>query len=263
MAVESLFERLGARKHPTLIGHLFDCANCSTEVYRPPSLVKGVVYCSPDCRDRHGLLSVRCRWPGCQIEMPARRCENRRLGTVWKVNLRRTGQYARFPLCPAHLALVKTHLPERSRVQMGHTHWFKDPERDLGTRGITNDAAKLMIWAKTGGRCGACDCSLSMSEKPRRWQIDHVIPVFKGGRTTFANLMPLCGPCHVIKSAPERSEASRNKARTLTGRGLTHPEKDAVIASLRREVDALRAELVAIQETRYGFEARQPRRIPA
>lgn len=263
MALDSLFERLGARKHPTLLGHLFDCANCATEVYRPPSLVKGAVFCTPACRGRHGLLSIRCCWPGCEVDMPARRHEHRKLGPVWKVDLRKGGQYARFPLCPGHLALVKAYLPDRCRIQMGHTHWFKDPGRDLGTRGITNDAAKLMIWAKTGGQCASCGCGLSMSEKPRRWQIDHVIPVFKGGRTNYGNLMPLCGPCHVIKSAPERSEASRNKARTPAGRGLTHPEKDAVIDSLRREVDALRAELAAIKESGNGFEDRQPRRVPA
>jgi 5-methylcytosine-specific restriction endonuclease McrA len=195
--------------------------------------------------------------------MPARRHEHAKLGTLWKVDLRKGGQYARYPLCSDHTALVKQHLPERCRVQMGHTHWFKDPERDLGTRGITNDAAKLMIWSKTAGRCASCDCALSMTEKPRRWHIDHVVPVFRGGRTTFGNLMPMCEPCHRIKSGPERAEAGRTRHREHKARRwLTHPEKDALIASLHSEIDLLRLELAKVRSGHDGDEAGQHRRVP-
>src|SRR5690606_1371387 len=106
--------------------------------------------------------------------------------------------------------------------------WFIDPSIDLGTRGTSGLVTRLMIWTKTDGCCASCGCALQFDESPRRWNIDHKVPVFKGGTTNYWNLEALCHSCHRTKSAAEKSEATRTRYREhKSRRWLTHPEKDA------------------------------------
>lgn len=37
-------------------------------------------------------------------------------------------------------------------------------------------------------------------------EVDHVVPLWKGGADEDSNLMPICGPCHKAKSAKEAAE---------------------------------------------------------
>lgn len=300
MAIESLMERFGARKHERLAGFVFPCGHCSSEIYkkpfecevfahnwtapekpsagtgkvfcskdcyhgfwdqhrrqlpclncgkevvRPPShvLKRERVFCSTVCKNANGLIEVPCTWPGCTETMTGRKFHSRRLGAVWKTDLRKHGVSTRWPLCSYHIGLIKEHLPDRNRLLNGKFKWFSDPSADYGTRGVTRKAVKLMVWAKTKGHCADCGCDLDFGEKPQRWHCDHVVPVFKGGTTTYWNLMPLCQPCHNRKSAVEKSEASKSRHReNKARRWLTHPQKDALIAELRAEIEHLRRRL--------------------
>ncbi|WP_083315585.1 HNH endonuclease [Achromobacter xylosoxidans] len=60
-----------------------------------------------------------------------------------------------------------------------------------------SDRAKLRarVLEKTGGSC--YHCSVRLGE---RWEIDHLMPRSKGGRHTFANLVPSCVACNQDKS---------------------------------------------------------------
>lgn len=37
-------------------------------------------------------------------------------------------------------------------------------------------------------------------------QIDHIVPLFKGGGNEIENLQPICEPCHIDKSLAERGK---------------------------------------------------------
>jgi 5-methylcytosine-specific restriction protein A len=36
--------------------------------------------------------------------------------------------------------------------------------------------------------------------------VDHIVPLWRGGSNDLANLQPLCGPCHAVKTAGEAGE---------------------------------------------------------
>lgn len=59
------------------------------------------------------------------------------------------------------------------------------------------DRAKLRarVSEKTNGHCYHCEKALG-----EVWEIDHLMPRSKGGRHTFANLVPSCVPCNQDKS---------------------------------------------------------------
>ena len=40
-------------------------------------------------------------------------------------------------------------------------------------------------------------------------EVDHIIPLFKGGNNSIENLQPICKPCHIDKSLIERGKRTR------------------------------------------------------
>src|ERR1700746_2447549 len=51
------------------------------------------------------------------------------------------------------------------------------------------------------GRCAICGNDLD----PDNFEVDHLIPFSKGGKTVISNLQPLCKTCHGGKSREARS----------------------------------------------------------
>lgn len=60
-------------------------------------------------------------------------------------------------------------------------------------------------------RCAGCGC-VWLS---RRDQIDHVIPLERGGSNDDRNLQPLCDLCHKAKTATEASARAGRRAEPL------------------------------------------------
>ena len=54
----------------------------------------------------------------------------------------------------------------------------------------------MLIWQKYGKHCAYCGKTLKYEDM----QIDHLIPVYKGGKDTFDNYMPVCRACNYYKS---------------------------------------------------------------
>lgn len=60
------------------------------------------------------------------------------------------------------------------------------------------------IWNKSQGKCWYCGCDL-----PKRWHIDHFLPIGRNPDKTltnpenehFDNLVPACPPCNIMKSS--------------------------------------------------------------
>ena len=58
------------------------------------------------------------------------------------------------------------------------------------------------VYEKYSGRCAYCGREIKVKDM----QVDHFVPVRKGGETTYENLMPSCRTCNHYK----RSESLEN-----------------------------------------------------
>lgn len=58
-------------------------------------------------------------------------------------------------------------------------------------------AVKKSLFDKQAGRCAAPRCNLEMPI--RQLEVDHIIPVSKGGKDTEDNVQLLCGWCNRVK----------------------------------------------------------------
>lgn len=68
-------------------------------------------------------------------------------------------------------------------------------------RHVTN-AMKKTVGANYKWKCAGCSTTLDEG-----YQVDHIVPLFKGGTNDLSNLQPLCGTCHNKKSIRERLDS--------------------------------------------------------
>lgn len=77
--------------------------------------------------------------------------------------------------------------------------WF--PARDRASRRKVTKAQRRRILARDGHRCGSCGATTDL-------EVDHIVPVARGGQTTDENLQTLCKGCNAKKGtrAPEAED---------------------------------------------------------
>jgi len=79
-------------------------------------------------------------------------------------------------------------------------------------RKVLTPAQKLRLAAQQKYLCAQCDTLL-----PSTWQVDHFVPLHKGGSNEWENLQVLCPNCHADKTQLEAIEresvARRNRKR--------------------------------------------------
>ena len=70
------------------------------------------------------------------------------------------------------------------------------------------------VFTRDGYTCRGCG-----ADDPLTLDVDHIVPVALGGRTTFANLQTLCSACNAAKGAqyPWVSPLMREKLRAAVG----------------------------------------------
>jgi hypothetical protein len=103
-------------------------------------------------------------------------------------------------------------------------------EKATREAGGETERAKLRarILAKTAGHCKHCDEPLGSV-----WEIDHYIPRSKGGRHTFANMVPSCVACNQDKSdtMPDDWEALKSSPAHREGEGTGEDQGDVSTSS--------------------------------
>lgn len=220
------------------------CETCGTGYVRFRSQGKrgSKCFCSRECQAKYGLSSVRCSWPDCSEMVPCRlmRGTGRNGVDEFKVDLVRHGEYTRFPFCPQHTETIGKYLGAGSRATKGRARLLSDPEHEYEARSLSSRFTRMILFERANCKCQSCGVLLDWKGSLGAWQVDHVIPMFKGGKTKLSNLQVLCSACHDAKTSPEKSEATRERhALTKIGRWLTHHHKDALIARLRARLVAL------------------------
>jgi predicted HNH restriction endonuclease len=65
---------------------------------------------------------------------------------------------------------------------------------------------KRIVAANASWRCEACDNVVSAS-----YEIDHRIPLWKGGTNEISNLQCLCAECHSQKTVQENQEREEKR----------------------------------------------------
>jgi HNH endonuclease len=80
-------------------------------------------------------------------------------------------------------------------------HRPQPPEDVKNPRRVWNTRTRNCVAAQQGWQCNICDVNL-----PSAFDIDHEVPLFKGGADEYCNLQALCVPCHRNKTAAERSK---------------------------------------------------------
>ena len=90
------------------------------------------------------------------------------------------------------LALIK-------RLNMKRGNFFLDREIWDAIcrveRGKVSNKMRFSIYDRDGHRCRNC----GISERYAPLEIDHIVPIAKGGKTTYDNLQTLCHKCNVKK----------------------------------------------------------------
>lgn len=92
----------------------------------------------------------------------------------------------------------------------------------------TDPFVRAAVLHKTGGRCYLCwreyitDEALARAV-PRLYffqlQIDHIVPLSKGGPNAISNYMPACSRCNNLKSNLSMDEAQARIARDMKRKG--------------------------------------------
>lgn len=62
-------------------------------------------------------------------------------------------------------------------------------------RGKVSNKMRFSIYERDGYRC----CKCGISDRYANLEIDHIIPISKGGKSTYDNLQTLCHKCNVEK----------------------------------------------------------------
>jgi 5-methylcytosine-specific restriction endonuclease McrA len=159
-----------------------------------------------------------------------------------KTLLTRKGDYARNTLCGHHIGVLQKYLGKSARLNTGRAKMLADPDAEYASRGASGKFLRAFLFERSGSSCQNCAVPLDFFAPPKTWQIDHIIPMMRGGQTKLANLQVLCAVCHDEKSVGEKSEAGRNRhSATKVNRWLTHHQKDILIDRLRARLAALGA----------------------
>jgi HNH endonuclease len=77
----------------------------------------------------------------------------------------------------------------------------RKPVGDKASRIAWSIRTRNCVAAQQGWQCNICDEKLTSC-----FDIDHEVPLFKGGADAYSNLQALCVPCHRNKTAAERSK---------------------------------------------------------
>ena len=127
---------------------------------------------------------------------------------------------------------------------------LSDLTRVYGGRFVpTTPSFRFLLFERAGEKCERCAEPLDVLAR-KTWQIDHCVPVCKGGQSSFANAQILCVPCHVIKSkfdtaAALQLAAVRRRANRVANKSAPRYPESSVVTFYVPILGALAPRVVA------------------
>ena len=81
---------------------------------------------------------------------------------------------------------------------------LKKNNSNITVKRCVSETKKKYISAQQGWKCGHCQQQLSST-----YEVDHIIPLYKGGSNDLTNLVSLCPNCHRKKTAMDRMKCDQ------------------------------------------------------
>lgn len=75
-----------------------------------------------------------------------------------------------------------------------NAQWYKRYAEEKGAEGSYGARDVIDVFEAQGGRCYYCGCELDET-----WQVDHYIPITRGGSNWPSNIVATCSPCNRTK----------------------------------------------------------------
>lgn len=215
--------------------HRFDCMSCGRPMFFPKSKLGKYKTCGSDCstalrQQRRDERSRACETCGTQfVPRPRQIAMGHGRYCSQKCNIA-SHQAVNSPEAQAksRASWMKTFLSGGARIRRGTAHrWWNGGPEEARKRVLAyqvqyrkRNPDKLRVWssnrrAKGGGkvsgsvaafllkvqrhRCAVCRASVSS----KKYHLDHITPISRGGRSELGNLQVLCPSCNLRKSAKD------------------------------------------------------------
>ena len=81
---------------------------------------------------------------------------------------------------------------------------IRQPNSAIMHKRSVSETKKKYISAQQGWKCGHCQQQLSST-----YEVDHIVPLYKGGSNDLTNLVSLCPNCHRNKTAMDRMKSEQ------------------------------------------------------
>lgn len=212
----------------------FECSYCRSVIWRHRSQISdgaigplaGLKFCGRECQKLHFRGIAKCVWPGC--------CSTK---LVESRNFRIKASRGWF--CDDHLLRMERMTGSR-KVTARKIEFIGG--KPLDHNRITWHFVKFVIFERDCGVCRGCGVRLEFKLRPIKFHIDHILPVWQGGKTSEPNLQLLCLPCHKKKSSQEQKSVNQTRWQHRVGAHfarMTHTEKDALISKLLTKISDL------------------------
>lgn len=114
----------------------------------------------------------------------------------------------------------------------------------MPTRRRLTQEERRSIYETMGGHCAYCGCEISLKDM----QVDHIVPLRKGGADDLSNMFPSCRSCnhykstldveqfrHMIEKMPETLMRNNIAYRNAVRFGLVLPMPQEVVFYFERE----------------------------
>lgn len=218
--------RAAAMQHPT---NAFVCEFCGKDAYRKMSSTNAQNgyenrYCSMECRtahadairtEREALVRIGRAWrprpvrERCVVAVAKELCATLRRIARKREHAARPCQICGSPVGYAHMGAPRKYCSsrcERKSESAIASRRLQRAKRKALKRGANGAEAvnPLAVFAAAGWRCQICNRPtpqrLRGTTHKRAPELDHIVPVSKGGKHTWANTQCACRECNLWKS---------------------------------------------------------------
>jgi len=167
------------------------CRHCNRIIGGPRRLTAS--FCDERCAMASRRTSIQCAWPGCLTSVlvlktaVVKSTAKGSAGFSYQIAGFNRTYYSRHPICEEHIRRLVNAFGGKVRVQYLF-RLFAHAASEWPSRSLNSRLSRFMLFDRAAGLCQQCTRPLRFDAPPKTWQIDHVIPIFKGGKTTLDNL---------------------------------------------------------------------------